>query len=209
MALLARGGLWLSSSGNSNALGSLSAARTAGVLDAIASGELRLTSLAGGVHIDAGGVADVLRVAPGAAVVAGSLQASNLAVCDADGAGLCVSQSGGNLAASASLGSDERSLRWRAPATPAAPPGSLAGSNPPGGWDVRAGQDACLRLTRPPSGPATPELAYGLALNARDELQLYRSSGSNGSDGMRVVACFAGARTAAPLPLPLSRNPWV
>jgi hypothetical protein len=179
MAFVARGGLWLSSSSNA-------AVRTDGVLQAIASGEMRLTSLAGAVHLDAGGVADVLRVSPGGVAVRA----------DHDGAGLVVLPAG-STSVPESLGADERSLRWRA-----------ATASQPSGWDVRAGGAACVRLTRPATS-GSGDLAYGLRVNPRDELELYRLSGG-AQAAMRVVACFGGPRdSSSRLSLPVSRNPWV
>jgi hypothetical protein len=189
MAFVARGGLWLSSSSNA-------AVRTDGVLQAIASGEMRLTSLAGAVHLDAGGVADVLRVSPGGVAVRADLLASNLGVADHDGAGLVVLPAG-STSVPESLGADERSLRWRA-----------ATASQPSGWDVRAGGAACVRLTRPATS-GSGDLAYGLRVNPRDELELYRLSGG-AQAAMRVVACFGGPRdSSSRLSLPVSRNPWV
>lgn len=204
MAFVAHGGLWFSSASNS-----VSPPRTAGIVQAIASGDLRMTTTGGSLHFDVSGAPDVIAVTPGSVVVATALQAQTLGVADADGSGLAVVTTPA-VGVPSFLGSGERSLRWRQSSTAQ-----------PAGWDVRDGQSACLRLTRPPT-PTSAELAYGILINQNSEMQLYRvdggsnnangnggvlgSGGSNG--GMRVVACFGGARGPG-ASLPVSKNPFL
>jgi hypothetical protein len=237
MAYLSRGGLWLTSTGSSNA------ARTDGILQAVAKGEMRLSSTAAdvfvsaqgasnAVRIGAGGLTDVLSVGSNLVVVNADLQvrgtidrtfANDLYVKDVvicvgvgdsgtgltapsavvDGAGLVVGDA--EVAGSAAGVPHETSVRWRRAAT-------ASNALPSACWDLRAGQDACVRLTRPrPSAAPGVELSYGLRTNARDELELFRATAGPvaGVDATyRRLVCFSGARgttTGTGITLPVSR----
>ena len=183
MALVARNGLWLTKAAPDD---SLLPPRSTGMIEAVATGQLRLASLQSKVTIDAGGQSGVLTVGSNSLYLAGNLdvrgaitatQTNDLYVRDriicvastdmpysdgevqedlTDGAGIVIGNSESEATPS------EVSLRWHKPAA--------QGQQPV--WELIGG---CWRLTR--VLPSTGDLvSYSFTISDTGELEITKRS---------------------------------
>ena len=222
MALVARNGLWLTKAVPDDA--SLFP-RASGMIEAVATGRLRLASLSSSVSVDAGGQLNVITVGSNSVVLQANLdvrgtinatQTNDLYVRDrlicvanmdlpygvgeapvdlTDGAGLLVGNSESEATPS------EVSMRWHKPA--------VAGRQPV--WELIGG---CWRLTRvlPSTGDS---VSYSFTISDSGELEVSRRTAPFGADEVAAkyqhVAVYGrpatGARPASTgISLPTSVN---
>lgn len=228
MALVARNGLWLTKAlpagGDAQLL-----PRTSGMIEAVATGQLRLASLASVVSVDAGGQTGVLTIGSNAVVVQANLdvrgainalQTNDLFVRDrlicvanldgtlsTDAASVDITDTAGLLVGSCNTDGarSEVSLRWHKQ-----PPASSNGRQMQANWELIGGS---LKLSR--AMPDGNLVSYVFDINDAGELEVSRRTapfGAADSDAMyqRVAAWGRPATGAAPMStgivLPTSLN---
>ena len=174
MAYVGQNGLWLSRSIDTRPL-----VTNGSYLEAVASGDVYLASLASDVNIDGGAVlvrTGNVFVRDGGVTLASREVAGDVTAAVCHGAGLTV-----GAGESAAL-STERSIKWARgfaalPSSEAAATAMAGSRSNVGSWDVRGGG---LRLVAKSS---SHEIAYGLYVNPDHEMELYwreiRLSNSN------------------------------
>lgn len=216
--LSTRHGLWLSKA----APPQVPSLRTNGMIEAIATGEVRLASSYSNVVIQTG-LLDMITVTPSNVTVNANLlvkgtidsvYASDLyvkdktvvigAILDASGCNLAFSVSNNNHSnndgAGVSVGGgDAQSMRWKRP---------VVAADGEGAWTFRGGG---LRIVASASNAIGGEISYGFGINAATlALELYAVSGSS----RRRVATFgppnmsSNATISNALYLPTSTLPW-
>jgi hypothetical protein len=219
MALVARNGLWLTKGVPADAQ-----LRATGIVEAVATGQLRLASLASTVAFDAGGQASVLTIGSNSVVVNANLdvrgavnniQTNDLFVrdrliCVANGDGLAAAAdltdgAGVLVGGAATEGtSNEVSVRWHKPAA--------AGAQPV--WDLSGG---ALRISR--TMPGGVVVSYALQISDAAELEVTRRTApfaaAESAAKYQRVAVFGRPATgaeaasgASAIVLPTSTNPF-
>lgn len=224
MALVMRNGLWLTKTAPADAL---LPPRSTGMIEAVATGQLRLASLSSNVSVDAGGQLGVITVGSNSVVIQANLdvrgaitaiETNDLYVRDqlicvastdlpystgekkedlTDGAGLLVGNSASDTTPS------EVSLRWHKPAA--------TGQQPV--WEMMGG---CLRLTRvlPSTGD---HVSFSFSVSDAGELEVTRRTAPFGSTEATAkyqkVATYGrpatGTRPASSgIVLPTTPNPY-
>jgi hypothetical protein len=214
--LSARNGLWLS-----KASAAPPTLRTNGMIEAIATGEVRLASSYSNVVIQAG-LSDMITVTSSNVTVNANLlvrgtidsvYSSDLyvrdktvvigALLDASGCNLGSNNSNNDGAGLSIGGGDAQSLRWLRPVVP---------EDGEGSWTFRGGG---LRVVASTSNAFGGELSYGFAINAATmALEIYAVLSNASGTSRRRVAAFGPPPSAsnAPQPppayLPTSALPW-
>jgi hypothetical protein len=217
--LSARNGLWLTKASPPQ----VPSLRTDGMIQAIASGEVRLASSYSNVVIQAG-IADVLTVTSSNVTVNANLlvngtidsvYSSDLhvkdktviigAILDANGCNVGGSSSNVALNDGAGIsvgGGDAQSLRWKRPALAADGEGS---------WTFRGGG---LKVVASASNAYGGEITYGFSINAATlALEVYAVLSNASGTSRRCVASFgppsaSNVLTSPPGFLPVSALPW-
>lgn len=203
MALVARNGLWLSRVPlyGSNATNAL---RTDGVVEAVASGRLTLSSLGGevclssrssNVVIGAGGNASAITVSSNAVVIDADLRVlgvlETVNTNDLNVADVLISVAYGSLPSDATAVTDgagllvgtgpatdgkasERSIRWRAGLSPLSADPSVVAPSSAGGASNAGCWDVRGGSLRLTSASSSREVSYGLRVNELSELELFK-----------------------------------
>jgi hypothetical protein len=246
MALSTRNGLWLFQTPYAAAPAPASPSalpplRTDGMLEAVASGHVRLASLQSNVVIQSGAVS-VVTVTPTQVIVNAdllvngsidSVYSSELVVRDKAVVLASLSNLGGSNSGSSNSsaalsdgagvridGAPERSVLWNRGlydvVDPAAADGTSTcqpgGTSNAGAWTVRGGS---LRLAARCVADGD-EVAYGFAINAAKELEVYATLSNASGTTRRRVACLgpprwpsaSGGAAGGALALPVSPVPW-
>lgn len=225
MALQLRGGVWLSRAEPPPPLAP--ASTRAGILQAMASGEMRFAaasnvhvySSASNVLLGAGGVSNVVTVLSNLVVINGDVhirgnieaytstrvhfQDKVLQVAtpcnqdttavtpdELDGAGIMLAP-----ATSPAEHVFERSLRWRAGGAEARPPMSPGGASNAAYWELMGGG---LRLSAP-RGSNGARVSYGMHVNERQELEMYKYVLDEGTGAQHYQRVFTFGGTGAAL----------